>query len=149
MSTLPGKLWAQHAWSWSVCVCPDHASQFQGRKQPWASLIRKKSYSTQAFLGPSAISEIFQRLSKAGFHSGDIPQLRQGLSHSGHLGCISFLPARCRCQQRCSQPHVALTSPNRYWGWAQQATHARSFHLRLWRTNKRQGNRKPWNISIK
>lgn len=114
----------------SSWVSPDCASQFQDREQPWVSLICKKSYSPRVFIGLSAISEIFHRLSKAGFHPGDITVVSR-LSHSGLTWDASVF-----CWQDISQ-HTALTSPNRYWGYAQQETCSGGFCLRLWRTNKR------------
>lgn len=121
----------------SSWVSPDCANQFQGREQPWASLICKKTYSPQVFIGLSAISEIFHRLSRTGFHPGDIPQLCQRLSHSAHLGWICFPLAGYQCQECCSRPHTALTSPNRYLGCEQQETCTGGFCLGLWRINKR------------
>lgn len=103
--------------------------------------------SSLGFTGPSAI--VCHRINEAGFHLGVIPEPCQRLSHSDRLGCIHSLLAGCQCQLRCSWPHVALTSPNRHQGWAQQAACAGGFHLRLWRANKRLGNRKPGNFSLK
>lgn len=81
--------------------------------------------------GPSAIREIFHRLSEAGFHPGVIPQPRQRLSRSARLGRIRFLREGCQCRQHCSRPHVNLASPNRYHGRARQEASAGGFYLRL------------------
>lgn len=124
----------------SSWLSPECASQFQGRKQPWASLICKENYSPWVFIGLSAISKIFQRLSKAGFHPGAIPQLCQRLSHLAHLGCTVLcwqdISAKSAAPDR--SPDLTKQVP----GCAQQATCAGSFCLGLWRTNKRRGTEK-------
>lgn len=89
----------------------------------------RKAIALESSLARLPPSRFLHRLSKAGFHPGDVPQLCQRLSHLAHLGCICFVLAGCQCQHRCSRLHVALIPPNRCWGRAQQATCTGGFVL--------------------